>query len=176
MVTPRSNRAGNSSPCYFSIVPPIYDTVALDHFSLETPTIISPAVFSPNETIAHPQHPLLAHREVPSSPTTASPTTMSSNSSFLSRQTTAANGSSPSRPRSIAGPSGLHVTRGDSSSSASSSSSVTSNSSTPEIARCSRCQRTQSIDLQTGKSNMIQYGLNQYYCSRCASIVGLINR
>jgi len=48
--------------------------------------------------------------------------------------------------------------------------------SSPEIARCSRCHRTPSIDIKTGKSNMVQYGLNQYYCSRCATMVGFFNR
>lgn len=82
----------------------------------------------------------------------------------------------------------LHVTSGDSSSSLSSSSSSSSSSfssghgsmhniySSPEVARCSRCHRTPSIDIQTGKSNMVQYGLNQYYCSRCAHMVGYFNR
>jgi hypothetical protein len=48
--------------------------------------------------------------------------------------------------------------------------------SSPEIARCSRCHRTPSIDITTGKSNMVQYGLNQYYCSRCAGMVGYYSR
>jgi hypothetical protein len=48
--------------------------------------------------------------------------------------------------------------------------------SSPEIARCSRCHRTPSIDIATGKSNMVQYGLNQYYCSRCAGMVGYYSR
>ena len=48
--------------------------------------------------------------------------------------------------------------------------------SSPEIGRCSRCHRTPSIDITTGKSNMVQYGLNQYYCSRCAGMVGYYSR
>lgn len=69
----------------------------------------------------------------------------------------------------------LHVTSDDSTSSASSSSSTGSMYdiySSPDLARCSRCHRTPSIDIKTGKSNMVQYGLNLYYCSRCAAMVG----
>ena len=74
----------------------------------------------------------------------------------------------------------LDVTSDDSISSTSSSSSGRGSMhnifSSPEIARCSRCHRTPSIDIKTGKSNMVQYGLNQYYCSRCATMVGFFNR
>lgn len=73
----------------------------------------------------------------------------------------------------------LHVTSDDSTSSGSSMHSTGSNRdifSTPDLARCSRCHRTPSIDVKTGKSNMVQYGLNQYYCSRCAVMVGFYAR
>jgi len=43
-------------------------------------------------------------------------------------------------------------------------------------ARCSRCHRTPSIDLTTGKHNMIEYGLNSFYCIRCAGMVGFAKR
>ncbi|GAM83377.1 hypothetical protein ANO11243_013640 [Dothideomycetidae sp. 11243] len=43
-------------------------------------------------------------------------------------------------------------------------------------ARCSRCHRTPAVDLATLKSNMIEYGLNLFYCTRCAEIVGLRRR
>ncbi|KAG9594756.1 hypothetical protein KCU77_g3102, partial [Aureobasidium melanogenum] len=46
-----------------------------------------------------------------------------------------------------------------------------------EIARCSRCHRTQSIDMSTGKAaNMVAYGLNSFYCLRCANITGFLQR
>lgn len=76
----------------------------------------------------------------------------------------------------------LHVTSDDSITSTTSSSYASSTGSrhnifsSPESARCSRCHRTPSIDIQTGKSNMVEYGLNQYYCSRCAAMVGFFNR
>lgn len=76
----------------------------------------------------------------------------------------------------------LHVTSDESVSSTSNSSYTSSTGSrhnifsSPETARCSRCHRTPSIDIQTGKSNMVQYGLNLYYCSRCAAMVGFFNR
>jgi len=43
-------------------------------------------------------------------------------------------------------------------------------------ARCSRCQRGSSIDLTTGGSNMVQWGVNSFYCNRCAKIVGFGHR
>nr|OQO30930.1 hypothetical protein B0A51_04157 [Rachicladosporium sp. CCFEE 5018] len=33
-------------------------------------------------------------------------------------------------------------------------------------ARCSRCQRSQSINLKTGRTNMVQFDLNSVYCLR----------
>ncbi|KAF2142043.1 uncharacterized protein K452DRAFT_287244 [Aplosporella prunicola CBS 121167] len=34
--------------------------------------------------------------------------------------------------------------------------------------RCSRCHRTASF----GSKQMVSFGVNSYYCTRCASIVG----
>jgi hypothetical protein len=46
-----------------------------------------------------------------------------------------------------------------------------------EVARCSRCHRSQSIDVTTGKAaNMVAYGLNSFYCLRCANITGFLQR
>lgn len=92
---------------------------------------------------------------------------------------------SPIRPSPVPQQNLLQVTSDDSVTSSSSSSSSSSASSsrtslemfsTPELARCSRCQRTPSTDVRTGKSNMVQYGLNLWYCSRCANLVGLVQR
>lgn len=152
--------------CYFSLLPRSYD-----HYSTETPT--GSPLLSPQETSTDPTHPLLACRHpqplsVPSSPT------LSSNSTFLQMQTVAAHGHSI-RPRPVPIQNVLHVTSDDSTSS---DESITSNDSRSsfELARCSRCQRTPSIDSKTGKNNMVQYGLNLWYCNRCASLVGLVNR
>lgn len=146
---------------YFSISP-LNHTHHYDHFSTESPCC-SPAL-SPTEVTSFAQHPLLARRESISYTMPAA--------SLLQLQTSAAHGSSsPSRPQHIQNV--LHVTSDDSTSSDSSKSSVSSSYSTPEFARCSRCQRTPSIDYKTGKSNMITYGLNSYYCNRCAGMVGL---
>ena len=153
-----------ADPCYFTINPPTYD-----HYTVETPLatpLQSPGVYTP----ADPYNPLLAYR-APQTPSMAS-------ANLLKLQTAAAHGH-PSRPRPQPQQNVLHVTSDDSSSSSSSSSSSDSDSdywSPPETARCSRCQRTPSIDIHTGRSNMIPYGLNLFYCSRCAGMVGMVNR
>lgn len=45
-----------------------------------------------------------------------------------------------------------------------------------DIVRCSRCQRSLSIDPSTSISNQaaVRFGLNSYYCSRCANVVGFV--
>jgi hypothetical protein len=148
----------NSQICYFSITP------AYTHYSTETP-LYSPTL-SPGETICDPIHPLLAYREPNSSILPASPTPRHT---FLQMQTAAAH---PSRPRPAPIQNVLHVTSDDSTSSEESVSSTDSTKSSLDIARCSRCQRTPSIDIKTGKSNMVQYGLNLWYCSRYIIIAG----
>jgi hypothetical protein len=145
----------NGQTCYFSITPP-----ACSHYSTETP-LYSPTL-SPGDTVCDPVHPLLAYREPNSSILPSSPTTRST---FLQMQTAAAH---PSRPRPAPIQNVLHVTSDDSTSSEESVSSTDSSKSSLDIARCSRCQRTPSIDVKTGKSNMVQYGLNLWYCSRYA--------
>ncbi|WPA96138.1 uncharacterized protein RHO25_000744 [Cercospora beticola] len=97
-------------------------------------------------------------------------------SNLMSVQTTAAHAQSPTRPRPVPMQQNvLWTSSNDSSSSSDSSSSDSSSDSTSQIpvtARCSRCQRTPSVDIHTGKSNMISYGLNLWYCNRCAALVG----
>ncbi|KAJ6101840.1 hypothetical protein N7486_004267 [Penicillium sp. IBT 16267x] len=41
-----------------------------------------------------------------------------------------------------------------------------------DIVRCSRCQ--QSLSVGTQSSGAVQFGMNSYYCSRCASKVGFV--
>lgn len=164
MLLPTTTLGPSRQPCYFTYIPPT--TTYNNHWSDETPCS-SPIAGSPDEI--HPvdqANPLLAHR--PALPR------MSSN--FMQRQTTAAHNHSASRPRPHPVQNVLQVTSDDSADSDDSSSSMDSLASPSEMARCSRCQRTPSLDIKTGKSNMIQYGLNLFYCSRCAGIVGLINR
>jgi hypothetical protein len=89
--------------------------------------------------------------------------------SFMQLQTQSA----PKRP--LAGHS-------DSSSSCNSSrslsSSVNSGSSTPknslDIVRCSRCQRSLSIDPSGRQDNVVRFGMNSFYCNRCATVVGYL--
>lgn len=159
---------GTTPPtCYFTIL-----TLPYDHFSVETPCH-SPEL-APTTTSATPTHPLLAERHFPLLSPPLSPISSASRVNFLQMQTAASNGSS-SRPRPIPVQNVLHVTSDDSSSSNSSYSSSDSHGSSLDFARCSRCQRTPSID-KSGRSNMVQYGLNLWYCKRCASLVGLANR
>lgn len=142
---------------YFTI-----ESVPYGHFSDETPCT-SPAFSADEPSSAHPQNPLLAQRRN-SKPLSE----MASN--FMALQTAAAHNTTRPAPKPLQNV--LHVTSDDSDSSASSSSNSNSTVSSVELARCSRCQRTPSIDLRTGKSNMVSYGLNLWYCSRCAAMVG----
>lgn len=147
---------------YFSTRPSQYD-----HFSTETP-LASPETIL-EDTAAIPTNPLIARRGslgiLPSSASITTPPTL------LQMQTDAA---TVRRPDPTPVQNVLHTTSDDSERSADSSSSGTRMSSI-ELARCSRCHRTPSIDVKTGKNNMIQYGLNLWYCTRCASMVGLAN-
>lgn len=158
-------------PCYFTYTPP-----GQEHFSDETPSC-SPTSSSPDEQpLSDPANPLLAYRE----PYTRHTPAASPMSNFMQAQTSAAHGHQPSRPRPYPVQNVLHVTSDDSTSSDSGPSSKSSldfgMASPPELVRCSRCQRTPSLDIRTGQSNMVQYGLNLWYCSRCACMVGLTNR
>jgi hypothetical protein len=166
-------------PCYFTYTPPTYD-----HFSVETPSASPTPIHSPGQPDCDPSHPLLSYR-----PPHQQATTMAS-SDLMRMQSNAAQ-VAPIRPRPVPQQNLLQVTSDDSitSSNSSNRSSSTSSSnsgcssrtsldmfSSPEAARCSRCQSTSSVDLRTGKSNMVQYGLNLWYCSRCAGMVGLVQR
>ncbi|KAF2719153.1 hypothetical protein K431DRAFT_206621, partial [Polychaeton citri CBS 116435] len=91
-------------------------------------------------------------------------------------------GHTSSRPKPRPMQNVLHVTSDSSASSSDGESSTSNSSSSPSptlmhclpdnMIRCSRCQRSQSIDIKTGKKNMVQYGLNSWYCTRCAGMVG----
>ncbi|TKA81177.1 hypothetical protein B0A55_02621 [Friedmanniomyces simplex] len=97
--------------------------------------------------------------------------------SFMQTQTSAAHGPASGRPSPRPMQNVLPVTSEDTDTSSdgsdSSGSSFFGLASPPDMARCSRCQRTPSLDVRTGKSNMVQYGLNLWYCSRCADLVGM---
>lgn len=165
-----STNTTDCQPCYFTIIPPVHR-----HFSDETPCC-SPT-FGPDESSSSdPSNPLLAYRSR-AHYTSTSPPHMSS---FMQAPTSAAHGHTLSRPRPQPVQNVLHVTSDDSSSSSSDGSTRSSGefgmASPPELARCSRCQRTPSLDLKTGKSNMVRYGLNLWYCNRCATMVGMVNR
>ena len=148
--------------CYFTFSPPTYW-----HFSVETP--LATPVSSPVGASRDPSNPLLSYRQPHS-------TNMSSMSNLMRLQTASAHGQ-PTRPRPVPQQNVLHVTSDDSVNSDTSSSSSTSDDpslvSPLEHARCSRCHRTPSVDLKTGTPNMIRFGLNSYYCTRCAGMVGL---
>lgn len=42
-----------------------------------------------------------------------------------------------------------------------------------DIVRCSRCQRSMSLENES-TPGIVRFGMNSYYCSRCASMVGFI--
>lgn len=91
--------------------------------------------------------------------------------SFLQLQTQAGNGSQPisisAHPKSRSN---------DSINTLSSSSSSSSPKVSLDIVRCSRCQRSLSIDpaAPVVNSGAVRFGLNSYYCSRCANVVGFV--
>ena len=171
--TPPYRPLQSQQACYFSLEVP-----SNSHFSTETPCC-SPFL-SPEHTAADPTNPLLAVRE-PCFLSQPSPTSTTF-SSVLQMQTAAAHGRSPrspksprlhSRPQPVPVQNVLHVTSNDF---ANSTGSIDSSKSSFDLARCSRCQRTPSADIMTGRSNMVQYGLNLWYCNRCAGMVGLSKR
>ncbi|EYE93606.1 uncharacterized protein ASPGLDRAFT_44536 [Aspergillus glaucus CBS 516.65] len=41
-----------------------------------------------------------------------------------------------------------------------------------DIVRCSRCQRSMSLEKDEKTPGVVRFGMNSYYCSRCASMVG----
>ncbi|PTU23418.1 hypothetical protein P175DRAFT_0508101 [Aspergillus ochraceoroseus IBT 24754] len=43
-----------------------------------------------------------------------------------------------------------------------------------DIVRCSRCQRSMSLGNESSSPGVVRFGMNSYYCSRCASMVGFI--
>jgi len=164
---PSTNIPPVSTPdlCYFTFSPPTYR-----HFSVETP--LTTPISSLGEASPDPSNPLLSYR-LPHS------TTMASMSNLMKLQTASAHGQ-PIRPRPVPQQNVLHVTSDESVKSDRSSSSSSSDDpslvSPLEEARCSRCHRTPSVDLKTGTPNMVRFGLNSYYCTRCAGMVGLTAR
>lgn len=41
-----------------------------------------------------------------------------------------------------------------------------------DIVRCSRCQRSMSLEKSESSPGIVRFGMNSYYCSRCATMVG----
>lgn len=162
----------DDSPCYFTFTPR-----SSTYISIDTPSC-SPTFSTWSETtLPDSTNPLLAYRDLP----TPSPAPTRMAASLMQRQTTASHTSTSGRPQAVPLQQNVaHLVSDDSSSSSSSSSSSGSNDpsmqSSLEYARCSRCHRQPSLDVRTGKSNMIQYGLNLWYCNRCAGMVGLYQR
>jgi len=163
--------------CYFTIMPQTSTVVD----GIETP--LSPTTMGELTPSAYISHPLLADtsrqpefssRHLPSSPPLKAgetPRRTLNGSSFLQLQTHAAH--SPVRPSPRPLQNVLLVSDDSDMSPSANSSDSTHSQSSFDTARCSRCQRTPSIDLTTRKNNMIEYGLNLFYCTRCANIVGL---
>ncbi|KAK7538766.1 uncharacterized protein J3D65DRAFT_667413 [Phyllosticta citribraziliensis] len=176
--------------CYFSYVPssrshslsstsPDYSS----HYSSETP---SPGpnyeILSPH-TPSEPSNPLLAARHPPPvcfNNNSNIMSTLDSSSKVLQLQTAAAYRPQPQPVQDVLDLSPID-TRTSSSCSSSSSSSATSSSSssargsvssaTPPVlhfVRCSRCHRSGS----QGSKDMVGWGMNSYYCTRCADMVG----
>lgn len=155
----------DSQPCYFTIT-------TNRHCADETPC--SPTSTGLDEIpLLAPEITLLALRERYLLSTITTPVPYKSVMSA-----SASHSHSPSRPQPVPLQNVLDVSSDDSSSSDDGSCSSYDNllASPSEYARCSRCQRTPSLDINTGKSNMVRYGLNSYYCNRCAGMVGLVKR
>ncbi|PSK57775.1 hypothetical protein B9Z65_8977 [Elsinoe australis] len=179
MFSSRDITSPSRQPCYFSLTPG-RTSISSNN---DTP-LYSPEDQSLDNPQADPTNPLLAIR-----PTAASPskTTKMNTTSLLQLQTQAAH--QPVRTRPQPRPvQDVHRTSSDDSDSSNSNDSTgpvyssrspskpASFTSSMATARCSRCHRTPSIDIVTGKGNMIEYGLNLFYCTRCANIVGFCRR
>lgn len=145
-------------------------TIGHTYFTLDTicDTPISPTFHSSSR----PASPLLS---------TAVQARLDSLSIFHSLHTrtmpaSATLSAAPRRPTAKPMQHSLQSSSDDSSNSNDSSHSDNSSHSTSDFehARCSRCQKTPSVDVARGGSNMIQYGLNLWYCSRCARLVGMV--
>lgn len=159
-----STRSGPSSSCrsnptcYFSIPlrntvydeTPLYTSARTDELIPLSRPMASPS--SPDQIASPPHYRMDASR-------------------FLQLQTQAATGYFPSRPQPQPVQNILHVDNSPGATPAATPAADESCSSmsTPLTARCSRCQRSLSIDVNAGK---VSYGLNLYYCSRCAEMVG----
>ncbi|KAF1353480.1 hypothetical protein BDV97DRAFT_116163 [Delphinella strobiligena] len=142
--------------CYFSIP----SSLPTD----ETPS--STALSTPSEDIAT-NHPLGSPKFYTYQPSPRK--YIMDVSRFLQVQTQAAHIPRP-QPQPLQNV--LHVDDESLSSPGSESSSPSNSNSLPVSAapaRCSRCQRTLSVDMSAGK---VSYGLNLWYCSRCAGMVG----
>ncbi|KAK6001469.1 hypothetical protein QM012_002800 [Aureobasidium pullulans] len=168
---PTSNTAPSpiQGVCYFSIQ-------HTNHSSYNDETPLTTPFTPPGDNIvSDPSNPLLAYRPcLQSLSTTQTRTRMDS---LLQLQTQVAHIPPPRRPQPQPLQNVLAVSDDLSESDGSSSSSQGLVISPMEIARCSRCHRTQSIDMSTGKAaNMVAYGLNSFYCLRCANITGFLQR
>lgn len=164
--------------CYFSISPSMPSSTT---FPLETP-LYSPD-FVEDLVTPDPTHPLLASRPTtissPECPKRPLPTMNASK--LLQLQTQAAHPKAVRpQPRPLQDMFNIYddteATSDDSIDSNTSDDAASSAAPVLQHARCSRCQRDSSIDLTTGRSNMVQWGVNSFYCNRCAKIVGFGHR
>ncbi|KAF2184747.1 hypothetical protein K469DRAFT_708491 [Zopfia rhizophila CBS 207.26] len=137
-----------SQSCYFSYIPS-----PSSRFSVETPSTTAVSSYCP-ETTADLSNPLLALRELPV-PHQTSPAIMASN--FLQLQTNAA----------YSRLSAQSLQHDASSNISNSSASPESCNPLPPILCCSRCRRNAA-----GPNSMVKVGLNSFYCTHCASMVG----
>ncbi|KAI1622633.1 hypothetical protein EDD37DRAFT_482438 [Exophiala viscosa] len=94
---------------------------------------------------------------------------MSSSPSILQLQTQAATGARPVNMTTMS-----KSNKSDDSLDLISRSASASPESSLDIVRCSRCQRSLSIDTSShaGPSGVVRFGVNSYYCTRCANAVG----
>ncbi|KEQ92725.1 hypothetical protein AUEXF2481DRAFT_7461 [Aureobasidium subglaciale EXF-2481] len=155
--------------CYFSIQHNQHSS-----YNDETP-LTTPFSPSGENVVSDPSNPLLAYRPCLQSPSTV--TIRNRMESLLQLQTQASHIPASRRPQPRPLQNVLAIGDDYLDASGHSSSSSGSSQSTMEVARCSRCHRSQSIDMSTGKAaNMVSYGLNSFYCLRCANITGFLQR
>jgi len=172
-----------ASCCYFSITQPSTIMPSSTTSSIDTP-LTSPT-FDDDLITPDPTHPLLASRLSQmfiSEYSKGSSAPRMDGSKVLQLQTQAAH-STPARPQPRPLQDMFHIADDtEQNSDDSINSNASDDSMSPDEAssmlhaRCSRCQRSASTDLTTGGSNMIQWGLNSFYCTRCAKIVGFGHR
>lgn len=146
--------------CYFSFQP-THNAVNMQHY--DNSTLSNSASSTPTED------DMPTHLFPISSPSPTTPLFKLDALRLLQLQTSVAHPHTTRRPQPQPIQTMPHIDDTSDSSSDGSTSPMEPQTSQPTAARCSRCHRTLSSHMPAGN---VSFGLNSWYCSRCAEIVG----